>query len=93
MRGMTLNIPLWNKWLPLAVSAGKVTQLVADKVLDGITHGFDLGIQEDKMGSAKVTVLTKGTVVKVHEMTDRGAKTPRTWCVSCLQPPLTTHPP
>ena len=54
MRGMTLNIPLWNKWLPLAVSAGKVTQLVADKVLDGITHGFDLGIQEDKMGSAKV---------------------------------------
>ena len=54
MLGMSLNLPLWNKWLPLAVQAGKVCQKAADKVLSGITIGFDLGVQENKMGSAKV---------------------------------------
>ena len=49
MSGHTLNLPLFEKYMPQAVAAGHVSQRDADFVLDGITHGFDLGVDESKL--------------------------------------------
>ena len=47
--GHTLNLKEWNLWLPRAVEQGFVDKETADYVLNGITHGFDLGLDEDKV--------------------------------------------
>ncbi len=49
--GNTLHLPVWKKWLPLAVSAGYVSATDADYVMHGLEHGFDLGLDESLMPS------------------------------------------
>ena len=49
MPGNTIRLELWKKWLPVAVDKGFVDQSTADFVLNGLLHGFDLGLDESKM--------------------------------------------
>ena len=48
MPGNTLQMDQWKHWLPLAVKAGYVEADTAKYVMDGLEHGFDLGLNEDK---------------------------------------------
>ena len=74
MDGMTLDIHLWERLLPLAVAAGNVKKSVADKVLHGIKFGFDLGADESKMGPAKVRKNYASAMQNSQLVTDALAK-------------------
>ena len=51
MPGNTLHLSEWNKWLPIAVEKGYVDAATADYVMHGLRYGFDLGLDESKVGA------------------------------------------
>jgi len=54
LEGYNLNLALFEKSLPLCVEAGLVSQEHADYVLDGLRHGFDLGINHKLLTGRRV---------------------------------------
>ena len=54
MEGYSFKLDIWDKWLPLAVQGGYVSKQDATMVRHGIEFGFDLGVNEEKMGPVKV---------------------------------------
>ena len=49
MRGHTLNLSMFQDYLPKAVEAGYISQTDSDFVLDGVSNGFTLDVDHSKL--------------------------------------------
>ena len=70
MAGFTLDLDLWHHYLPLAIQDGFVKRYEADYVLNGISHGFDLNVDESRMGEAKTRQNYKSALDNAQMVSD-----------------------